>query len=136
MVRKVEVVPYDPTWPTQAATEMARLHEALSDIVIALHHVGSTSVPGLAAKPTLDIMVVVHTLDEIEEHYPAMVALGYEVRGEAGVPGRRYFRIRCGEAHTHHVHVYAQGHPGIARHLIFRDYLREHPEAARAYADL
>ena len=136
MARKVEVVPYDGAWAAQAEVEMQRLRKALGEVTLEIHHIGSTAVPGLAAKPTLDFLVVVRSLEELEAREDALVALGYEPRGEAGVPGRRYYRIRQGEAHTHHVHGWPKDHPEIARHLDFRDALRADPELARAYSEL
>lgn len=135
-MRKVEVVPYDPAWPIQAAAEGRRLQGALGEVALAVDHVGSTSVPGLSAKPTLDFLVVVPSLAALEAREVSLVALGYEPRGEMGVPGRRYYRMLRGEAHTHHVHCFAEGHPEIARHLAFRDALRADPELARAYGEL
>jgi GrpB-like predicted nucleotidyltransferase (UPF0157 family) len=136
MARHIVVVPYDPAWVDQAAVEMTRVRDALGKTLLTLHHIGSTAVPGLMAKPTLDLMGVVRDLVALEAHVPALIGLGYEPRGEAGIPGRRYFRIRRGDAHTHHLHLYASGHPAITRQLAFRDYLRSHPEDAEAYAAL
>jgi GrpB-like predicted nucleotidyltransferase (UPF0157 family) len=136
MVRRVEIVPYDPAWVDQAALETQRLCRALGEVALEIHHIGSTAVPGLAAKPTLDFLVVVTALAALEAHEDALVALGYEPRGEAGIPGRRYCRIRQGEEHTHHLHCFAPGHPEVARNLAFRDALRTDPDLARAYAEL
>jgi GrpB-like predicted nucleotidyltransferase (UPF0157 family) len=135
-MRKVEVVPYEQGWATEAALEIERLREALGEVALEIHHIGSTAVPGLSAKPTLDLLLVVRSLEELEAHEGALVALGYEPRGEAGIPGRRYYRIRQGEAHTHHVHGWPKDHPEIARHLDFRDALRADPDLARDYSEL
>lgn len=136
-VGEVRIVPYDADWPRLFADEARALAEALGDAVVALHHIGSTSVPGLAAKPILDLLPVVRRIEALDdpEVVGRMQALGYEAKGEFGLPGRRYFR-KGRETRTHHVHAYEEGHPGIARHLAFRDYLRAHPEVAREYAEL
>ena len=102
--------------------------------VAAVEHVGSTAVPGLPAKPTIDILVVVPDPASGRKAVAPLTAIGYEFRGELGIPGRFYFSK--GLRRTHHLHLYPRGHPEIARLLLFRDYLRAHPEAARAYADL
>jgi GrpB-like predicted nucleotidyltransferase (UPF0157 family) len=130
------VLPYDPGWPVVFEAEAPELRDALGPNVLALHHIGSTAVPGLMAKPTIDILAVVDSIDRMDEAVSAMAALGYQAKGENGVAGRRYFQKLDGEVHLVHVHAYPKGHPDIARHLDFRDYLRAHPDAARDYEDL
>ncbi len=134
--RKIEVVPYDPDWPRLFQAEGERLAAALGDEVVAIHHIGSTAIPGVHAKPTLDVLIEVRAIEPIDAADEALVALGYECCGENGIPGRRYFVKQVGSAHTHHLHVYAVGHPQVERHLRFRDYLRAHREVARAYSQL
>lgn len=136
-MRRVLVVPYDPNWPTafeQAATE---LRAAMGSRLVAVEHIGSTAVPGLCAKPIIDLLAIVDDLDALDSRSEAMRALGYEVLGEFGIPGRRYYRRdnRDGER-THHVHAFRCDASAVLRHLAFRDYLRAHPEVARTYADL
>ncbi len=139
MARKVEVAPYDPAWPAQFQAEADRLRPLFSDNLVAIHHMGSTAVPGLSAKPILDLLVEVRDLARVDALNEALGALGYTPRGEYGLPGRRYFpRILPGatDRHTHHVHVYQTGNPENARHLAVRDYLRAHPDEAAAYAQI
>lgn len=136
MVRKVEVVPYDPDWPRRYRAEAAMLLPVLGEILIRLHHIGSTSVPGLSAKPTIDILAEVSDLAAVDACNPAMSAWGYIPQGENGIPGRRYFHKLDGEVHLFHLHAYAAGHPDLERHLVFRDYLCTHPADAREYAAL
>ena len=100
----------------------------------AIHHIGSTSIPGIAAKPIIDILVALHRDEDGQACADAMQELGYEYRGDGGIPGRHYFRK--GDPHTHHVHMWVEGHPEFERHLRFRDYLRPHPDEARAYEAL
>ncbi|MCA9874428.1 MAG: GrpB family protein [Anaerolineales bacterium] len=134
--RLIEICPYDPAWAKEFAAEAERLTAVFGPQLAALHHIGSTAVPGLPAKPILDIMPVVHDITAVDALNPQMAGLGYIAKGENGVAGRRYFRKGSDAHHTHHVHVYQAGNPEIARHLDFRDYLRAHPEEAAAYGRL
>lgn len=136
-VRRVRVVPYDPAWPGAFEVEAARISEALAGLAPRIHHIGSTAVPGLAAKPIVDLLLEVDDLGALEEHRRHLEGLGYEVMGEFGIPGRRFFRRVDGAGErTHHVHAFVPGDPGVVRHLAFRDYLRAHADAAREYGEL
>lgn len=132
--RTVTLVPYDPTWPRQFAQEREALLGLLGSSVTAIHHIGSTSVPRLTAKPIIDLLAEADSLAALEPYRQALAQLGYIWKGEHGIAGRRYFQ-KGGNARTHHLHVYACGDPEIARHLRFRDLLRTNPEAARRYQD-
>jgi GrpB-like predicted nucleotidyltransferase (UPF0157 family) len=136
MIREIKVVVYNPEWPTQYAAEAERLRTTFGDTLIDIHHIGSTSVPGMSAKPILDMMPLVRDLDDVEASIPGLTALGYEFKGENGIAGRRYFTKGPDHARTHHVHCYHPDNPEVARHLDFRDYLIAHPEEAAAYARL
>jgi GrpB-like predicted nucleotidyltransferase (UPF0157 family) len=137
MPRKIEVVPYDPTWPESFRAEAARLRPIFADNLVEIHHMGSTSVPGLSAKPIIDLLVEVRDLGEVDAGNDRMIALGYMPEGEFGIAGRRYFPlVSADEVHVFHVHVYQNGNPEILRHLAVRDYLIVHPEAAKAYGCL
>ena len=125
----------DPGWPAAFAAEAARLTPALGPRV-ALHHIGSTAVPGLEAKPIIDILAVAPALSDFDAAAPAMADLGYEAMGPLGIEGRRYFRRITNGVRTHHLHGFEEGSPHVARHLAFRDHLRAHPEEAAAYAAL
>ena len=125
---------YDPGWPVLYEQERAAVQEALAPYMNAIEHIGSTSVPGLAAKPIIDMAVDLHTYPLPAEAIKAMETLGYEHMGEYGVEGRQYFRK--GNPRTYHVHAYSPGNPEWAAHLLFRDYLRTHPEVARDYEQL
>ena len=136
MTRTIEVAPYDPGWADQYRAEEEKLRRVFGDETVAIHHIGSTSIPGIKAKPIIDILVEVRDIERVDARNEAMTALGYEPKGEFGIPGRRFF-IKGGEEHrSHHVHVYGNGHPEIARHLDFCDYLRAHPEDAHRYSAL
>jgi GrpB-like predicted nucleotidyltransferase (UPF0157 family) len=132
----VVVVPYRPEWPALFEAEARLLATAFGSNLIAIHHIGSTSVPGLSAKPIIDFMPVVHSLERIDDAEAALVALGYTPPGENGIPGRRYFTKGSEENRTHHVHAYEPDHYEVTTHLNFRDYLRAHPETAEAYGRL
>jgi GrpB-like predicted nucleotidyltransferase (UPF0157 family) len=132
--QSIDIVEYDPQWPLLFEQEKTRILDVLRGFDIVVEHVGSTSVPGLAAKAIIDLLLVVSNSEEAVRAITPLVSLEYECRGEAGIPGRIFFRK--GVPRTHHLHLYARGHSEIKRHLLFRDYLRANPEAARAYAEL
>ncbi len=131
---RLELAPYDPAWPRLYEEEAARVREALGEAVLAVEHMGSTAVPGLAGKPVIDISVGLRRLDVSAEQVAAMERLGYEYLGEFGLPGRLFFRREEGGRRTHHVHAVEHGGERWHSHRAFRDYLRAHPEEAEAYA--
>lgn len=118
----------------EAARE--ELVRVLAEELAAIYHIGSTAVPGLSAKPVIDIMPVVRRIAAVDEKREAFEALGYEYMGEFGIPGRRYLR-RGGVERTHQVHIFGvESERNIRRHLAVRDYLRTHAEEAYAYGEL
>jgi GrpB-like predicted nucleotidyltransferase (UPF0157 family) len=127
---EITLVEYQSTWPGLFETERCLLFSAIGPI----EHIGSTAVPGLAAKPILDMMAGLRTLPLGREAIAALSALGYEHLGENGIPGRHFFRK--GMPRTHHLHVVQDGSDFWRNHLLFRDYLRGHPEEADAYGRL
>lgn len=133
MVRKVYVVPYDPAWPARYEEEGARICAVFGAEVLAVHHVGSTAVPGLVAKPIIDILAEARALAAVDGFNEALGLLGYRRFGEFGVPGRRFFAKGSDEARTYHLHVFQARDPSIGTMLAFRDYLRAHADAAREY---
>jgi GrpB-like predicted nucleotidyltransferase (UPF0157 family)/predicted phosphodiesterase len=130
----VRLVPYAAEWPVLYEQERARLQAAIGGQVLDIQHVGSTAVPGLAAKPILDIAVAVADFDEARRCIAPLEGLGYTYRGENGIPRRHYF-VK-GEPRTHHLHMLERDSDEWRRHLFFRDHLRAHDEVARAYARL
>jgi NAD-dependent deacetylase len=130
----ITIVDYDPAWSKLYEKERERIRKALSDVVVDIEHIGSTAVAGLAAKPVIDILVGLRTLDLTNEHVTTMKQLGYDYLGEFGLPGRLYFR-KGGATSTHHVHAVESGGEQWSRHLAFRDYLRAHPDEAGRYAE-
>ena len=133
MVRRMIVVEYSADWPKRYEQELALLSKTLGPVLIRCHHIGSTSVPGLAAKPIIDMLLEVQSVESLDQMNEAMRDLGYQPKGEFGIPGRRYFPKGV-DARTYHVHAFAAGDSHIGKHLAFRDYLRAYPEVAQAYA--
>ena len=135
-IRRIKVVPYDPLWPSRFEEEASRISAVLGGELVAIHHIGSTAIVGMWAKPIIDIMPLVRDIQKVDMYSEAMIALGYEPKGENTIPGRRFF-IKGGDANrSHHVHAYEPDNPEVARHLDFRDYLVGHPQDAEAYASL
>ncbi len=132
----VVVVPYDPRWPDRFSAEAGRIAPALGDNLLEIRHVGSTSVPGLAAKPIIDMMPIVRDIRLVDVATAQMIELGYEPMGQFGLPGRRFFRRSVDGVRTHHAHIYAQGDPDVARHVDFVAYLSAHPDEAARYGEL
>ncbi len=133
--KTIEVAPYDPNWPHVFEKEAAVIKEALGHNCVAIHHIGSTSVPGLAAKPIIDMIPVVRDITKVDSYNAAMEDLGYKAMGEYGIPLRRYFQKGL-DYRPHNVHVFEQNNPEIDRHLKFRDWMRTHSEDRKAYAEL
>lgn len=91
-MKKVEVVAHDPNWRGEFETEAGRIADAMGDVLVAIHHIGSTAIAGIYAKPVIDILVEVRDVSEVDESSSEMTRLGYEALGEFGIAGRRYFR--------------------------------------------
>jgi len=134
-MRKVEVCSYNELWPHLFKEEANHLQQIYRDELVDIYHIGSSSVPGLSAKPIIDIMPVVRDITKVDKYNEAMQEIGYIAKGENGIAGRRYFQ-KGGDQRTHHIHIYQQGSHEIIRHLAFRDYLKVHPEVSRQYGAL
>lgn len=134
----ITVVEYDPEWSERYAEEERRIRDAVGDHIFAIEHIGSTAVPGLGAKPIVDIMGGVETLADAELCIEPLKRLGYDYRPELeeSMPRRRYFRRTTSDVHTHHLHVVERSSEFWDRHLLFRDYLRDHDAVAQRYEDL
>ena len=134
---KVEVVPHNPQWRDAFEAEAKHVAAALGENVVAIHHIGSTAIPNIYAKPVVDLLVEVRDITEADGQSSAMESLGYEVMGEYGIPGRRYFRKDTGEGiRTHNIHAFEAGSAEVERHLAFRDYMIAHPVDAQRYSEL
>jgi len=134
-VRKVEVVMDTGHWKEDFKAEAAELGILFGDLIEAVEHIGSTAIPGINAKPVIDIMLIVKDIEAVDGFDEQMIELGYEPKGEFGLPGRRFF-MKGGNSRTHHIHSYEKGHEDIVRHIAFRDYMIQHPEEAQAYSQL
>jgi GrpB-like predicted nucleotidyltransferase (UPF0157 family) len=128
------IVEYDPRWPHLYDQERARVLAALGEAVDSVEHIGSTSVPGLPAKKIIDILVTVARLGAPEAYAERLASLGYTYFPELGNADRQAFGK--GTPHTHHIHIVQHGGEEHVRPIVFRDYLRAHPEAALRYAAL
>lgn len=136
MTLKNKLVPFREDWALKFAKEAGSIANVFGASAIAIHHVGSTAIPGIYAKPEIDIHVEADTVVNIEQYAEGMTLLGYRVRGEAVEPGSYYYSKDEEGIRTFKVHVSEPNHPGLANHLQFRDYLRAHPESAKQYSDL
>lgn len=130
----VEIVDYDPVWPVRFEEMRARLAAALGVVAVRIDHVGSTAVPGLAAKPIVDIQVSVPDVEDEATFRRPIEGEGFALRFIE--PGHRYFRPPPGLPRLWQVHVCTIGSQWERDHLLFRDYLRAHPPAAAEYTDL
>ncbi len=134
-VLKVRLTAHSENWARMFEEEAAVLRRIFGENVVTFEHFGSTAVPGLPAKPVIDMMCIVQSIEQIDACNEEMAALGYDVAGEWGIPGRRLFR-KGGDNRTHHIHAYEVGSLQISRHLVVRDYLRAHPEEVERYGQL
>lgn len=134
-MRVIDVVPYRDEWARLYEEERAMVASLLGDNLQDIYHIGSTAVPGLAAKPVIDMMAAVNSLDEVDLVNEQLAGLGYEAKGEFGIGGRRFF-MKGGDERTHHLHVFLKGSSELTRHLALRDYLRANPAEAKRYGDL
>lgn len=125
----VEVVAYDARWPVPAASAREELLSALPDVLVEVEHIGSTSVPGLAAKPIIDLIAAAGSLSRVTEHDETLRRLEYE-RHETGMPGRLFYRRDRAGRRTHQLHVVTVDSWPTRNERILRDYLRTHPTDA------
>ena len=131
----IVIVGYDPAWPQEFARLRDRAQDALGDLALSIEHVGSTAVPGLAAKPVIDMVVVIASDDDLKEAIRRLEAMGYQARGELGVPGREAFTWPEGER-RHHLYVSPSTSDELRAQVRFRDMLLADPELARRYETL
>lgn len=135
--RKVEVVPHDPQWRVSFLEESKQIALTIGENVVTIHHIGSTAIPSIYAKPIIDFLIEVKDIAKVDDRNAAMAALGYEAMGEFGIPGRRFFRKNnAAGKRTHHLHAFEAKALEVKRHLAFRDYTIAHPEIAQKYSEL
>jgi GrpB-like predicted nucleotidyltransferase (UPF0157 family) len=133
-ITEIHLDGYDPEWPKQFRAEAEKLSELLGDTALGIHHIGSTAVPGLAAKPVVDLMVEVTNLETIQSMTGEFNKAGYEVLGESGIPGRHFVTRNSDGVRTHDIHIFQTGHTEIEQMILFRDRMRENPSEAEAYS--
>jgi GrpB-like predicted nucleotidyltransferase (UPF0157 family) len=131
--RTIEVLDYNDNWPAMFEREKRELLSVIGDLAISIEHIGSTSVPGLAAKPIIDILIEVGCVNELDPKAAAFTRLGYEVKGENGIKGRRYYQ-KGGNQRSHHIHAFQSNSLDLFRHRAFKQYLIKHPALAEEYA--
>lgn len=136
MARHVRVVPHDPSWSAQFRAEAEGLTALFGVEIVAIHHIDSTAIPGVSAKPIIDVLVEVREIEGIDSYNEAMIAQGYTPRGENGILGRCYYVKYAGGMRTHHIHMFQVGSAEIEHHLAFRDYMIAHSDDAQAYGRL
>ncbi|WP_414049739.1 GrpB family protein [Macrococcus animalis] len=132
---KVRLSDYNPIWKQRFEEECKKLSLILKKEVVKFEHFGSTSVPGMKAKPIVDMIVLVKNIEVVDNFNTQFIDAGYDVAGEWGIPGRRLLR-KGGENRTHHIHIYQHDHPEIYRHFALRDYLLNNPKEVKAYSNL
>lgn len=134
--KRVVVLPYDPGWKTDFEKIRRELEAALGELALRIEHVGSTSVEGLSAKPIIDIDVVIPDSGALPEAARRLASIGYSHEGDLGIPGREAFKYQSKpHLQAHHLYVCPRDSRELARHITFRDYLRRHPQAVKAYSE-
>jgi len=136
MDEQFQIVPYDPSWPVEFETEATRIRDALGAIALRIEHNGSTAIPGLAAKPIIDIQVSVKSLRPLKAYADPLRTIGYHHVPHTDDSFCPFFHRPPVWPHTHHVHVVEAGGAEERRTLAFRDYLHDHVDVARQYEQL
>lgn len=127
---------YSSDWPERFEREAGRIRRLLAEEIVAVHHIGSTAVSGLAAKPIIDVLPVVRDIERVDRYIGALRAAEYHPWGAYGLPGRRYFTRDRNGIRKANVHIFQEGNPEITRHVAFRDYLRAHSPVRDTYAQV
>ncbi|MFC4402234.1 GrpB family protein [Gracilibacillus xinjiangensis] len=130
---KIRLTKYSPNWKRMFEEEVIILKNIFKDEIVSIEHFGSTAVPGMSSKPVIDILCTVKDIKLVDTYNEQMDRMGYDIAGEWGIKGRRLFR-KGGENRTHHIHFYQCDHQEILRHLVFRDYLLNHPAEVERYS--
>ncbi|WP_205665661.1 GrpB family protein [Anoxybacter fermentans] len=132
----VKLHPYTNEWKRLYEEEKNLLWSSIGNYVVDIQHIGSTSIPGIEAKPIIDIMVGVRNLEDGEKCVEFLEKLGYEYKGEHGIPGRLFFAKGDSTMRTHHLHMVEWNSDFWRNHLLFRNYLRKHEDVAEEYLKL
>ena len=131
----ITVVDYDSTWPSAFTQLKDTIWPAIQDAAITIEHIGSTSVPGLAAKPVIDMTIVVADSARMTQVIARLADLGYPHEGDQGVPGRESFHRPKGKP-RHNLYACIEGNLGLRNHLTIREHLRKNPDSVEAYGNL
>ncbi|TET77291.1 MAG: GrpB family protein [Candidatus Heimdallarchaeota archaeon] len=132
----VKLKPYNPQWKEFFKKEKKLISSVITAFLIDIQHIGSTAIPNIVAKPIIDVAVAIDSLDNIEKIIPPLENIGFIYRGEQGIPDRHMF-VKGGENYrTHHLHVMQKDHYEWNKHILFRDYLKKHPNDAKQYSEL
>lgn len=135
--RPYHIETYNPDWQEQFEAQKAELQSILGDEAIRIEHMGSTAVPGLAAKPQIDVLVEVRNLETIPSFYDAMETVGYQPKGDYTMTGEEYFTLDNADGiRLASVHMYPSDHPEVAFQINFREYLKSHPDEVNDYGAL
>ena len=134
MKKKIEIVPYRPSWEADFQTEK-RAIEILIPEKVSIYHIGSTAIPNMFAMPIIDIMIVVKSIKQFDEYCDILKTLGYEQMGD-GCKQERRFLVKCDDDCSFHIHVYADGNASIERNIAFREYMIAHTDQAMEYIEL
>lgn len=130
---EIVIETYNEKWPENFLKEKKKIEQVFGHALTDIFHIGSTAIPGLSAKPTIDMMPVVQDISIVDTFNDEMIGLGYTPLGENGIKGRRFYTKGVTQR-THHVHIYqSDDRQNIDRHLSFKEYLIAHPESAKAY---
>ena len=132
----VELKPYNPKWKELYVQESKIISSQISDFLVDIQHIGSTAIPGIMAKPIIDIAVAINSLENIGKIIEPLREIGFIYRGEQGIPDRHLFIKGGEEFRTHHMHVMHNSHYEWKKHILFRDYLINHPEEVKKYSEL
>jgi len=131
--RPIVIVAYDPAWPIRFAHEAQKVARALGPVALGIEHIGSTSVPGLPAKPIVDMLVMVRAPEEEERYVPPLMAAGYELRVRE--PEFNEHRMLRTPTHDVHLHVFAPDAPNVLEYRLLREWLRQSAEDRELYAE-
>lgn len=134
-MRIISLHEYDAQWSSQYEDELEDIKNIISHIFISSHHIGSTAVKNIMAKPIIDMLIEVSDISKIDRLLHNFDRLGYISKGEYGITGRRFF-YKGVDFRTHHLHIFEQGHPDIQRHCLFVEFLNTHLSKAKAYEAL
>jgi GrpB-like predicted nucleotidyltransferase (UPF0157 family) len=132
----ITVVDYDPSWPSTFTQLKDIIWPAIQDAAINIEHIGSTSVPGLVAKPIIDMTIVVSDGSKMAQVIEGLAGIGYSHEGDRGVPGREAFKPAVRQPPRHNLYACVEGNLGLRNHLTIRGHLRKNPDSVAAYSDL